>query len=89
MPKKRINPRRRPATKADVEKAKKYAQDKSIAATSAIVMFVLREKFGFGKVRLTRFWNEVDSLSEDVIKGEVKIEEIEEVLLNEYGIDVN
>ena len=35
MPKKRINPRRRPATKADVEKAKKYAQDKSIAATSA------------------------------------------------------
>lgn len=53
------------------------------------MMFVLREKFGFGKVRLTRFWNEVDSLSEDVIKGEVKIEEIEEVLLNEYGIDVN
>ena len=91
MPKKKtkkVNPHRRPATQADVDKAKEWARDRAVSATTAIVMFVLREKFGFGKKRLTRFWDEVNSLSEDVISGAVKVEEIEEVLLNEYEINL-
>lgn len=85
---KKTNPRRRPATQADVNKARKQATDQGVAAATAIVMFVLREKFGFGKVRLTRFWNEVNSLAEDVSSGEVKLDDIMDVLRDEYDIEI-
>lgn len=84
MPKKKVNPNRKPATQADVQKARAAG----IKAATAIMMYVMREKFGFGTKRLTRLWDEVSSLSEEMIDGRVKLDEITDVLLNEYGIDI-
>lgn len=88
MSKGKVNPRRKPASQADVKKAKEEAYHKAVNAVAAISMFVLRDKFGFGMKRLTRFWVELDSLSEDVANGVVKVEDIEDVLFDEYNINI-
>ena len=56
MAKKKINPRKRPATQADIIKAKKYAQSKAIDTAWAIFFTVMVDKEGYGKKRLNRIW---------------------------------
>lgn len=48
MKKKRVNPHRRPATLADVQKAKKAAQNEAVTTAWAIFFSALRDKEGFG-----------------------------------------
>lgn len=84
----KLNPRRKPASQADVKKAADKAKNEAVATACAIFMFVMREKFGWGEKRLTRLWNEVNSLAVQVSNGEVKVAEIEAVLRDEYGIEV-
>ena len=55
--KKKVNPRRRPATQADVRKAKKEAQTFAINACWAILFSVMRDKEGYGTKRLRRLWD--------------------------------
>ena len=43
---KKVNPRRQPATKADVERAKRSAVAKAIRQTQAIVFSALADKEG-------------------------------------------
>ncbi len=46
----------------------------------ALVCLTLRDKFGFGDVRLRRTLEGVDDLADGVKKGHVKVSEIVEVL---------
>ena len=85
MKKKRVNPRRRPATQADVEKAKRQAQMYAINSVWAVFFSVLRDKEGYGYKRLRRVWNEVGYISDSIDKGYVKLEDLVEEL-KEYGI---
>ena len=84
--KKKINPRRKPATQADVEKAKKEVQDKTICLAWAIFFTVLRDKHGFGKQRLARVWDEVNELSDSIAKGYVSIKDLMRTLETEANI---
>ena len=53
MKKKRVNPHRRPATLADVNKAKKAAQNEAVNNSMGNPFFsALRDKEGFGYTRL-------------------------------------
>ena len=83
--KKRVNPRRIPATKADVEKAKRQAQEYAINSVWAVFFSVLRDKEGYGYKRLRRVWDGVNYLSDSIGKGYVRIEDLVEEL-KEYGI---
>lgn len=85
MKKKRVNPRRIPATKADVEKAKRQAQDIAITSAWAIFFSVLRDKEGFGYKRLRRVWDGVNYLSDSISKEYVNIDDLVKEL-EEYGI---
>ena len=85
MKKKRVNPRRKPATQADVEKAKRQAQDIAITSAWAIFFSVLRDKEGYGYKRLRRVWDEVNYLSDSIDKGYVKLDDLVNELA-EYGI---
>lgn len=76
MQKKKVNPRRRPATLADVQRAKKEAQDFAITATWAIFYTVMRDKEGYGYKRLRRVWDEVNYLSDSIAKGYVNIKDL-------------
>lgn len=85
MAQKRVNPRRRPATLADVEKAKKQAQSEAVKYAWAIMFSVLRDKEGWGIVRLKRLWDEVEDLSDSIEKGYVSVRDLLDTLEEEIG----
>lgn len=78
--KKKVNPRHRPATQADVNKAKKTAKNEAIEVTLGIVLTVLRDKKGYEKDELRSFWNDVQYLSDSILKGYVSIHDLLGVL---------
>lgn len=85
MKKKRVNPRRKPATQADVEKAKRQAQTHAINMVWAVFFTALRDKEGFGYTRLRRVWDEVNYISDSIDKGYVKLDDLVNELAK-YGI---
>lgn len=82
---KKVNPRRRPATQADVEKAKRQAQTHAINMVWAVFFTALRDKEGFGYTRLRRVWDEVNYISNSIDKGYVKLDDLVNELAK-YGI---
>ena len=76
MKKKRVNPRRKPATQADVEKAKRQAQTHAINMVWAVFFTALRDKEGFGYKRLRRVWDEVNYISDSIDKGYIDIDDL-------------
>lgn len=85
MKKKRVNPRRKPATQADVEKAKRQAQTHAINMAWAVFFTALRDKERFGYKRLRRVWDEVNYISDSIDKGYVKFDDLVNELAK-YGI---
>lgn len=83
--KKKVNPRKIPATQADVHKAKKEAENEAIRIAWAIMFTCLRDKEGWGMVRLRRLWGEIENLSDSIVKGYVTITDLMTVL-EEDGI---
>lgn len=84
--KKKVNPRRRPATQADVDKAKEDAKAFALDAAIAICAMANHDVFHFGKIRMKRWWDYVESLSEDVLSGQTTVPEIQETLRDECDI---
>ena len=83
---KKVNPHRRPASAADVEKAKKNAQSQAINIAWAIFFTVMRDKEGWGEKRLRRLWDEVNDLSDSISGGYVSIKDLMQTLEEEAGI---
>ena len=83
---KKINPRRRPATAADVKKAAKTGVEEAVSATQAIFFTVLRDKKGYDNDELQDFWDEVKVLSEEILEKRVSISDLRYVLREEAGI---
>lgn len=84
--KKKVNPNRRPATAADVEKAKRQAQSFAIDTAWAIFFTAMRDKEGWGVKRLRRLWDEVNELADSISKGYVSVEDLKKALEEEAGI---
>lgn len=82
----KVNPRRKPATAADVQKAKVQAQQFAITASWAIFFSVLRDKEGWGKKRLNRLWAEINELADSITKGYVTVPDLVKTLAEEAGI---
>lgn len=80
MKKKRVNPHRRPATLADVQKAKKAAQNEAVTTAWAIMFSVLRDKEGYDYDRLRRIWDETNYLADSIARKYVKIDDLIEEL---------
>ena len=84
---KKVNPRRRPATWADVERAKDDAAKEAIVYAMCIFFTVLVDKFN-GADYIQDVWKAVDKLSEEIKEGRVSMSDLKHVLLEEYGIEV-
>lgn len=85
MSKKKINPRRRPLSEADVIRI----QDNAVHLAFAIFLTVLKDKFGFSNDDIVKAWYEADKLSEEVLKdGLVKLKDLVDMLKEEYKIDL-
>lgn len=84
--KKKVNPRRIPATQADVKRAKTEAVREAVAYTLAIVFTVLLDKENFTQETLQRVWKEVEYLSNSVEVGRISVQDLVDVLRDEYDI---
>lgn len=85
---KKVNPRRRPATQADVNKAKRQAKEEAVTFAWAIMFNALRDSFGFGPSRLRKLWGKVNSISDSISEGYIDIQDLIDVLKDEAGIEL-
>lgn len=85
---KKTNPRKRPATMADVERAKKQAQDEAISLAIAVFLTVMVDKFNYDADKLKAVWDEVNKLSDSIAKGYVNLWDLKQVLADEYEIEI-
>ena len=85
---KKVNPRRRPASEADVKKARDNAANEAIHLSIAIFLTVLKDKFDFDNESIKRAWYEMDKLSEEVAENRINIHDMVTVLRDEYDIDL-
>lgn len=86
--KKKVNPRRRPATQADVQRAKQKGQEEAVKLAWSILFTVLRDKEGYDLEGLQRVWKEVDDLSDSIAKGYCTVTDLRDVLKQEIGADI-
>lgn len=84
--KKRVNPRRKPATMADVQRAKQEAQDYALKAAWSIFFTCLKDKEGYTLDDLRRVWSEVENLSDSIAKGYCTVADLREILELEEGV---
>ena len=82
----KTNPRRRPATQADVERARDDAVTETVRFCMTIFFTVLLDKEGADKDILHRVWNEVNELSDSINQGYVTEADLRRVLREEYDI---
>jgi hypothetical protein len=73
---------------ADVQRAKRDAQDEAIKMTWSIFFTVMRDKEGYGVKRLQRLWGEVNELSDSIAKGYVNVTDLRKALMEEAGINL-
>lgn len=88
MKKKKTNPNKRPATWADVERAKKQATNDAIKLSWSILFYALADKKGMTVEELKEIWQLVDNVSDSVVKGYANVTDFRHVLREEYGIDI-
>ena len=84
---KRINPRRRPMTEADVERARAIAVDQAVKLSQAIYLTVLKDHFNFTNDQIAEAWTAMDKLSQEVCEKRVSLWDLVTVLREESGID--
>ncbi len=82
----KTNPRRRPATQADVERARDDAVTETVRFCMVVFFTVLLDKFAASKEDLQRVWDEVNDLSDSVKKKYVSLKDLKTVLVEEYDI---
>lgn len=85
----KTNPRRRPATQADVERARDEAVRETVRFCMVVFFTVLLDKFAASKEDLQRVWDEVNDLSDSVKKKYVSLKDLKSVLVEEYDIHLN
>lgn len=79
---KKVNPRNRPVSQADLVKA----EERACHLAMAIFLTVMKDKFGFDNDDIVRAWDEWDKLSEEIKEGRVKLKDLTDVLAEEYDI---
>lgn len=89
MPKqKKVNPRRRPATQADLLKAETEAKQQAVTYSMAVIFTALLDCGYADADKLREIWDRVCYVSDSVNKGYATISDLVHTLKVEYGIKV-
>ena len=86
MSKKKINPRKKPATQADIKKAIARVADEIEEDVWALVFTVLRDKENNTTEDLHRIWDEINNLADSVRQGYVSFSDLKDTLKQEEGL---
>lgn len=73
-------------TPKQIEKLKAEAKSKAAEVVNLIPLLVLKDKFGFGKVRLERYLKHYGEAIEAFNQGYLDLNDVKEVLLTENKI---
>ena len=79
---KKVNPRRRPVSQADIDKAKSEA----VHLAMAIFLTVMKDDFDFDQDQIKHAWDRIDKLSQEVAEHRVSVKDLLTVLDEEYDI---
>lgn len=71
------------------KQASSEAIDTAFIIMLALPMLVMRDKYGFGKVRLERFMDQVIDLYESFNAGYLTLEDMHKALEDEVGIKIH
>ena len=82
------NPRRRPATIADVRRAADEAYLEAVRFVWAVCLYTLKDKHNASDEDIQTFWDELNDVADSIEKGYVNIADIRNVLKKEYGIEL-
>lgn len=88
---KKINPRRRPASQADVKKAKQEAEDEATLKAVLVMFSALLDK-GFldpDADVISAAWNAVEYRLDSLANGHCTMKEIEKTMWDDYNIRIN
>lgn len=83
---KKPNPKKRPATMADVNQARQAGRDEALNCAMCIFLTVMLDKERATKEDIQRIWAEVNELSDSIAKSYVKVYDLRQVLAEEYDI---
>ncbi|MFP5527112.1 hypothetical protein ACLGL1_01345 [Peptococcus simiae] len=86
--KRRVNPRRKPASQADVARAKKQAERNAVIGTIAIPLMAAHDAYGFGPERLSRLLDRMLALYADYEADRFDMDEALDWLRDYTGIDM-
>lgn len=86
--KKKVNPSKRPATCADVERAKRDATNQAIKRILYLVLYVLIDKHGAPYEDIQQFSQEINYYADSITKGYVSWKDIERVVVDEYEVSL-
>lgn len=83
----KTNPRNRPASQADVEKAYRKGQDDGVKLAMAIFLTVMLDKFD-AKDKIEDIWKESNKLSEEIAEHRINLMDLANTLTEDYGIEL-
>ena len=81
-------PSRRPATQADVLRAKQKGVEDAVRLVQAMVFTVLLDKEGYDEAGLQRVWAELEYLSDSINQGYVNLPDLVHILREEYHLQL-
>ena len=84
----KTNPKKIPATQADVKRGEERGVVFGLRMAKALMLTVLFDKKGYTKEEMLEVWGWLISLSESVDEGRVKMNDLYMVLREEYEIDI-
>lgn len=80
----RINPRRQPATKADVEKALSEGREQGAHLMFACILTSIKDIHMISNDDLCSMWEHSSKLLEEIKENRIKLADLDEVLAEEY-----
>ena len=84
----RKNPKRIPATKADLQRMESQTFERAVRFATAIFLTVLYDKEHATSDDIQRVGKEINELTESVNQGYVTIPDLVNVLKKEYGLEL-
>ena len=87
--KRAIGPKQRISlTGREIEKLRKDAIHTTMQIMRVMPMLALRDEFGFGKVRMERYVEKLDSIVQAYNEGRISIRDVAKTLEAEIGVEV-
>ena len=85
----KMNTRRRPATEADIKRAKAQAMDEAMQTILYMVLYVLVDKHGATHEEIAQLAAEVNYVADSISRGYIKWQDIMHTLEDEYDVHLN